>query len=190
MNGADHGLAMDKGLFTTLISELARRGNGERESGAFLLARSRHVPDAPSRLHVTAVVYYDDVDPGCLTGGITFRADGYSVLAALCRRDSLQVVADIHAHPGSMVSQSAIDAAHPMTALPGHIALIAPRYARDVTGPADLGVHILEPGGKWASFYSRDAAQVVRLTRGIRLWDLLRAAARRLSCLTRTGRSR
>jgi hypothetical protein len=188
MISTDQGLAMRKYLFNTLVSELARRGNGDRESGAFLLARSGGAPDVPSPHRVTAVVYYDDVDPGCLTGGITFSADGYTALAALCRRDCLRVVADIHTHPGSMVNQSTIDAAHPMTALPGHIALIVPRYARDVTGPADLGVHILQPGGKWTSFYSRDAARILRLTSGIHPRDWLLAAARRLRCLNRTRR--
>ena len=43
--------------------------------------------------------YYDDLDPGSFTGGITFTADGYTALAALCRRDGLWVAADIHTHP-------------------------------------------------------------------------------------------
>ena len=147
VNAARHGLTMDKSLFTQLAGELARRGRGERETGAFLLARAGHPRDGSRRPPVVAVAYYDDLDPGCLTGGITFTADGYTALAALCRRDGLQVVADIHTHPGRNVRQSPTDAAHPMTALPGHIALIAPRYARGVTSPADLGVHVLQAGG-------------------------------------------
>lgn len=87
--------------------------------------------------------------------------------------------------------QSAIDVAHPMTALPGHIALITPRYARGVTGPADLGVHVLQDGGQWASFYARDTAQVVTLTqRGRSLADRALAAALRLGRLIRSRRPR
>lgn len=58
MIGPQYGLAMDEHLFAALISELARRGNSERESGAFLLARVGHVPDEAlgsrsSRSHIT-----------------------------------------------------------------------------------------------------------------------------------------
>ena len=42
VNATRHGLAMDKSLFTQLVGELARRGRGEREAGAFLLARAGH----------------------------------------------------------------------------------------------------------------------------------------------------
>ena len=191
MTGVRRGLVMDEGLFAALISELARRGNGERETGAFLLARAGHVPDRGARHLVTAVAYYDDLDPGSLTGGITFSADGYTALAALCRRDGLRVVGDIHTHPGSMIMQSAIDTAHPMTAVAGHIALIAPHYAGDVIGPADLGAHILKDGGKWTSFYARDAARIVGLTRGTRPpWSRVRAAGRQLQRLIRFRRPR
>lgn len=190
MTGARRGLAIDEVLFSSLISELARRGNGDRETGAFLLARSGHDPYRGVR-HVVAVAYYNDLDPLCLTGGITFTADGYTTLAALCRRDGLRVVADIHTHPGRIVAQSAVDAAHPMTALPGHVALIAPGYARDITGPAELGVHILQEGGQWASFYARDAARFVRLTGSRRtLVGRTRAVARRIDNLIRFRRPR
>ena len=134
-----HGLTMDERLFTTLISELARRGNGERESGAFLLARAGHPRTSGRGSRSSRSPTTTTWTRGCLTGGITFSADGYTALAALCRRDGLRVVGDIHTHPGSKVMQSAIDAAHPMTALPGHIALIAPRYARGITGPGRPG---------------------------------------------------
>ena len=186
MSAARHGLTMDKSLFTQLVGELGRRGRGERETGAFLLARAGHPRDGSRRPPVVAVAYYDDLDPGCLTGDITFTADGYTALAALCRRDGLQVVGDIHTHPQSNVRQSPTDAAHPMRALPGHIALIAPRYARGVTSPADLGVHLLQAGGQWQSAYGRDAARIVRLTSAA---SRLRAVTRWLRCLTWTRRT-
>jgi hypothetical protein len=180
---------MDKGLFTLLVGELARRGKGERETGAFLLARAGHPQDGSRRPPVVAVAYYDDLDPGCLTGGITFTADGYTALAVLCRRERLQVVADIHTHPGRNVRQSPTDAAHPMKALPGHVALIAPRYARGVTSPAELGVHVLKAGGQWQSAYGRDAAHIVRLTSARAAASRLKAATRRLRSLTRIRRA-
>jgi hypothetical protein len=185
VNAAGNGLTMNKGLFAQLAAELARRGKGARETGAFLLARTGRSRHGSRRQRVVAVAYYDDLDPGCLTGGgITFTADGFTALAALCRRYRLQVAADIHTHPLSDVRQSPTDAANPMAALPGHIALIAPRYASGVTSPADLGVHILQPGGKWQSAYARDAARVVRLTPA-----LLQDVTRWLRSMTRTRRT-
>ena len=188
MSAARHGITMEKSLFTRLAGELARRGRGERESGAFLLARAGHLQTG-AQLQVVAVAYYDDLDPGCLTGGITFTADGYTTLAALCRRDGLEVVADIHTHPGRNVRQSPIDAAHPMRAMPGHIALIAPRYASGVTSPADLGVHVLQAGGQWQSAYGPDAARIVQLTSARSAASRLQAVARWLRSLTRIRRT-
>jgi len=189
VNATRHGLTMDRSLFTQLAGELARRGRGERETGAFLLARAGHTRDGSRRPRVVAVAYYDDLDPGCLTGGITFTADGYTALAVLCRRDGLQVAADIHTHPLRDVRQSLTDAAHPMTALPGHIALIAPRYARGVTSPADLGVHVLQAGGQWQSAYGFDAARIVKLTSARSAASRLQAVTRWLRSLTRTRRT-
>jgi hypothetical protein len=160
------GLRIDAHLFQALTTELARRGGGRRESGAFLLAST--APEAShhdGRHVVTAIAYYDDLDPTCLTGGITFTADGYTALAALCRRDRVRAVADIHTHPRDRVCQSPIDSAHPMIALPGHIALIAPHYAQGAIGVRDLGAHVLGVAGRWTSFYGDDVATVVHLTR-------------------------
>lgn len=156
---ATAALSIDAALFEDLMCQLAARGGGVRESGAFLLAdRNLSTADLPRR--VCTVAYYDDLDPGCLTGAIDFGADGYSALADLCRARALCVVADIHSHPGHVTAQSSIDAAHPMVALDGHVALIAPHFATGVTGPSELGVHVRRDGG-WVSFYDAAAADVV-----------------------------
>lgn len=156
-------LSMDGALFTELVEQLAMRGRGTRESGAFLLA-DRKVPDGRRPQPVTAIAYYDDLDPGCLTGAINFTADGFTALAALCRRAELRVVADIHTHPKGRVAQSPIDAAHPMVALDGHVAIIAPRYAAGAVSPADLGVHVRQDG-TWTSLYRADAADALQVLR-------------------------
>jgi hypothetical protein len=148
------GIEMDARLFRGLMAELARRGHGGRESGAFLLSTNgtqTHSRPRGSRPIVTKVAYYDDLDPASLTGGITFGADGYSALNAICRRGQLQVVADVHTHPRVWVGQSETDAGHPMSAVAGHVALIAPNFARGRVRPEDLGVHVLDGSGQWAS---------------------------------------
>lgn len=157
-------LGMTRELFETVMKELEVRGAGVRESGAFLLTPTEpgvdHDPEWPQ---VTAVAYYDDLDPSSLTGGITFNGIGYTALNALCRLDRLRVVGDIHTHPREWVAQSTIDAAHPMVALPGHVALIAPNFARAPLDPSELGVHIFRAPG-WDSYFGVDGAVGLRIT--------------------------
>jgi hypothetical protein len=152
-------LILDDALLQGLLRELAERGQGRRESGAFLLTDRAHPADGLPQ-PVTATAFYDDLDPACLAGAIDFGAAGYSALNALCRADARRVIADIHTHPYRHVRQSAIDAAHPMVAVDGHVALIAPHYAVGVTDVAQLGVHVRNDG-HWLSFYGDEATVVV-----------------------------
>ena len=73
---------------------------------------------------------------------------------------------------------------------PGTSRFIAPRYARAVTSPADLGVHVLQAGGQWQSAYGRDAARIVRLTSARSAASRLQDVTRWLRSLTRTRRTR
>lgn len=108
-----------------LMRELKQRGSGRRESGAFLLGRR-----TPSELRVTDVAYYDDLDPHSLDQGyVNFQAVGFSALWSHCRKVKLDVLADIHTHPGGNTSQSELDRTNPMMAERGHLALIVPNFA-------------------------------------------------------------
>lgn len=155
-------------LYGALLSELARRGRGSREAGAFLLAP---VSAPQTTRTVTDVVYYDDLDPASLTGAIDFGPNGYQALNDRCRSGHLQVVGDIHTHPSSIVRQSAIDAAHPMVALPAHIALIAPNYGAGSPPPDQLGAHLYLGGGKWKSFFGVEVATVLSMPPAARAGD-------------------
>ncbi|MHA6783338.1 hypothetical protein ACVGOW_20445 [Pseudonocardia saturnea] len=146
--------------FLRMINELERRSMHQREAGAFLLA-------APTSREVTAVAYYDDLDPYSLTGGITFHASGYTRLNQLCRERGLRVLADIHLHPGEWTGQSPVDAAHPMIARAGHLALIAPSFGSGVTRPQQLGAHLKTTTG-WQSFNGKDVRQVLEIENTLR----------------------
>jgi hypothetical protein len=104
------------GIVHRLVAGTRDRGQGGRESGAFLLADRGH-PAGQLPQPVIAVALYDDLDPDRLTGEITFCAVGYTALSARCRGEGLRVVGDIHTHPGRYVQQSAIDVSHPIVAL-------------------------------------------------------------------------
>lgn len=132
------------------VRELARRGQGARESGAFLLGRLSERPSRGRPWPITHVAFYDDLDAECLTGGITFR--GFEDLWQVCRELKMTVIADIHTHPSTWVEQSKIDADNPMISTIGHLAVIVPNYAQRSPHPEDFGVHVHLGGKNWESF--------------------------------------
>ncbi|MEV4050774.1 hypothetical protein AB0J55_06260 [Amycolatopsis sp. NPDC049688] len=180
-------LTINAALLSDLLMQLAHRGGGVRESGAFLL--SPRDSTGEGRATVTGFALYDDLDPRSLTGGITFHAEGYTALAATCRRLGVRVVGDVHTHPRDWVGQSTTDATHPMSALPGHIALIAPRYAVGDITVRDLGAHRHLGGGRWQSYYRDDVATLLHVT-GMRLPRWLRDLTHRLRAVLTSRRSR
>jgi proteasome lid subunit RPN8/RPN11 len=103
-------------------------------------------------------VYYDDIDPGCLTGGINLNGLAFSRLWDICAAESRRVIADVHTHPGGTVSQSNIDAANPMIAQAGHVALIIPHLATRPVRARHVGMHRYD-GTSWRSWTHHQAAR-------------------------------
>jgi proteasome lid subunit RPN8/RPN11 len=65
-----------------------------------------------------------------------------------CRARDLQVVADVHTHPGGYW-QSTIDRQNPMIPERGHIAIIVPNYADDRYLPGEIGIYEFLGKGEW-----------------------------------------
>lgn len=140
----DHRLSCPARLWQTVTTELCRRGKGQRESGAFLLGTEHN-----KRRSVERVVYYDDLDPRCLDHGIVeFDGAGYDPLWRLCVDAGLQVVADVHTHPG-LPFQSEADRTNPMVAQSGHVALIVPGFAKSKADPPQLGIYEYRGQHRW-----------------------------------------
>jgi hypothetical protein len=150
-------IVVPRALWKTMLGDVAARGEGRRESGAFLLA-----PVGSRR--VCSFALYDDLDPTCLTGAIDFGRHGFSALWKLCKRDRLHPVADLHTHPGWKVSQSRTDRDNPMISRDGHLALIAPRFLAERISRRQIGVHVYERG-VFRSHHGRAAQRRVRLVR-------------------------
>jgi proteasome lid subunit RPN8/RPN11 len=111
-------------LWRRVILQLRARGAGERECGAFLLG------PIGAQARISTFVCYDDLDPDAYQGGgIAFHAVGNGRLWQHCREHQLQVLADVHSHPGAWVGQSDIDQRNPMIPIVGHTAIIVPHFA-------------------------------------------------------------
>jgi proteasome lid subunit RPN8/RPN11 len=113
-------------LWREVIVQLRRRGAGKGESGAFLLGLQRG-----TSARVMTYICYDDLDPHAYqSGAIAFHAAGYAALWQYCREKKLQVLADVHTHPGKGIWQSPMDQQNPMVPVVGHTAIIVPNFAR------------------------------------------------------------
>ncbi len=112
-------------LWVRLVRDLRRRGAGRRESGAFLLGvRGRGGDKAVS------YACFDDLDPHALDSGvIVMDGRGFAALWKLCRQRRLEVLGDVHTHPGPAPRQSETDRTNPMISEPGHMAFILPDFA-------------------------------------------------------------
>lgn len=148
-------------LWARTISDLRRRGKGVQESGAFLLGRQRG-----SAAKVIQYICHDDLDPDAYQGGaILFHAVGYAALWRCCREQNLQLLCDVHTHPGANVAQSKIDREHPMFPMTGHTAMIVPNFANASRWSLQtVGVYEYLGNFQWRTYGSSDPVRRVQLT--------------------------
>lgn len=150
-----HKIACPSRLWEALRCTLAERGQGVRESGAFLLGRT----DKSGRGMIERFVPYDDLDPHCLDSGIVrFNGSGYGPLFAICRETKLAILADIHTHEEEAYLSEA-DRNHPMMSQPGHVAIIMPDYALRRVTPRDLGLYCYQGRKTWQDWSGATAGK-------------------------------
>jgi proteasome lid subunit RPN8/RPN11 len=148
-------------LWAMVIWDLRRRGGGVRESGAFLLG---HANTSPAR--VSGYICYDDVDPAAYQhGAIVFHASGCAALWQHCKKLGLQLLVDVHTHPGADVRQSSIDVRHPMMPVAGLTAMIVPNYAHTKWWSLEtVGVYEYLNGFNWRTHPATAANRRVKLS--------------------------
>ena len=153
-------LELPQSMFQALIVDLAKSGQGVKESGAFLLGKQ-----AGSRRLVTSYLMYDKVAPESSRSHayVAFTAEEMARAWEHCYAAGQQVVADVHTHPFGP-AQSVTDRAHPIVSVAGHVALIVPKFAKGSQQPRDLGVHLFGGASRWHSMFNHDAQAAVRLT--------------------------
>lgn len=148
-------------LWKQVILDLRRRGGGKRESGAFLLGLQHG-----SYARVTTYICYDDLDPHAYqAGGIAFHAGGCAELWRYCKEKKLEILGDVHTHPGQGVGQSLIDQQNPMIPLVGHTALIVPNFAQTRWWSLkNIGVYEYLGNFKWLIHKASERQRRIKLT--------------------------
>jgi proteasome lid subunit RPN8/RPN11 len=146
-------LTISKKLWIELLTDLKKKGNGERESAAFLMG-------PPAGRNITKFICLDELDPYSFDSGIIrFDTSGFVILWKICEAEGLKVLADIHTHPGSYTSQSNADEAHPMIHQAGHIAIIVPNFADKVQSSLKgVGVFEYLGSGNWKTHVKKSKA--------------------------------
>ena len=148
-------------LWASVIFDLRRRGGGVRESGAFLLGRDDRNP-----ARVSTYICYDEVDPKAYQhGAIAFQANGCAALWQHCGEKQVQLLIDVHTHPGPDVRQSSIDERHPMLPVVGHTAMIIPNYAKTRWWSLKaIGIYEYLGSFKWRTYFPSAPGRRVKLS--------------------------
>jgi proteasome lid subunit RPN8/RPN11 len=143
-------------LWYKLTKGLRSRGKGIRESGAFLVGK----PDLNT---VTNIVFYDEFDKNVSESGI-IEFKGAKAFYEYLAKEGLEVKADIHSHPTSNTNQSYSDMTHPMIRVKGHIAIIAPNYAKDFfLLPKHCSLYEYQGDYKWMKFERKNLPILLNL---------------------------
>ena len=146
------------GLWSALMEDLRHRGNGLRESGAFLLG----TVDKDGRV-VREWLPYDDLDAAAQNFDyVRLSTNAFSKLWEACLMRQMEVVADVHTHPCGP-AQSPSDRANPMISLPGHVALVVPHFALGDIRPVDVSVNVYLGKGRWKSYFRQGASTLIKL---------------------------
>jgi hypothetical protein len=148
----EHRLTCASSAWRQIVAELERRGQGQHESGVFLLGVHHG-----ERREVQAAVYYDELDPNAYASGVCIlHGDAFAKLWSICRARNLTVVADAHTHPDEAF-QSFSDRTNPMVARLGHIAIVIPNFARWPIQADQLGVYEYRGDHEWTDRNARKA---------------------------------
>jgi proteasome lid subunit RPN8/RPN11 len=75
----------------------------------------------------------------------------YGKLWKYCREERLEVIGDIHTHPG-LGLQSLTDKRNPMIGNPGHIAIIVPDFAEGEVELRELGIYEYLGNHRWKTW--------------------------------------
>jgi proteasome lid subunit RPN8/RPN11 len=161
-DAAERRLRIPVLLWMHLVVALCRRGQRQRESGAFLLGRRGDGGEDVVRRYVC----YDDLDPHALDRGIVvFDGTGFGKLWAICREKGWKVLGDVHTHGTIHTQQSEADRTNPMMPKLGHIALIVPRFAQTwCWGFSGVGIYEYRGDHQWRDWTGARRADRVRFT--------------------------
>lgn len=124
-------------LWEETMGGLAARSQGVREA-ACIWAGTR----ASDTCRASEVLFLDDL-PGAIGHARSHRTprQALEALFSHLRLKGLQIIADIHTHPGSWVGLSSEDRKHPIEFRVGLVAIIIPHFAQMAVKLTEAGVH-------------------------------------------------
>jgi len=146
-------------IWNSLVATLRNRGEGCRESAAFLLGHCHSL-----YRECIDFILLDDLDPRCLRrGAINFDGVHYHELWEICRKRMCDVIADIHTHPHREFI-SGLDRQNPAIGKRGHVSLIVPFYAMRRTDPRAIGIYQFLGGVDWRTVPPKKRKESLILT--------------------------
>ena len=109
------------------------------------------------------IAFYDTFDPSVSDSGI-IQFKGAVKFYEYLTDNNLEVLADIHTHPGNDTRQSQSDQTYPMIRLKGHIAIIAPNFCNSVfIKPTDCSVYKYLGEFMWHKFSKNEIPEKLKL---------------------------
>lgn len=148
-------VVLTQALWQATVKGLGARSEGRHETAC--VWTGHRLPEAWS---IEAIMFLDDL-PG--TTGLPRQhrtpRSALDVLFAELRKRELQIIADVHTHPGSWVGLSPVDQSHPIEYRLGLLAVVIPHYARVPVSLADAGIHEYLGAHRWHQLDSLEILQ-------------------------------
>jgi proteasome lid subunit RPN8/RPN11 len=139
---------------------LATRGAGERESACLWVGqRGKEI------WSVKGIIFLDDI-PGTISNKRFHHTPKEVVnkIYQVLRKEGLQIIADVHTHPGRDVEMSDLDKNHPIEYRVGLLSLILPNYGFPPITLRNTGFHEYLGNDMWTQIPYRNVIKRITIT--------------------------
>lgn len=139
---------------------LATRGAGERESACLWVGqRGKEI------WLVKGIIFLDDI-PGTISNRRYHHTPKEVVnkIYQVLRNEGLQIIADVHTHPGGNVEMSNLDKNHPIEYRIGLLSIILPNFGFAPVTLRNTGFHEYLGNDKWGRIPYKDVLRRISLT--------------------------
>ena len=142
---SSHIVRIKSDLWKLTWEGLSKRSDGRIES--LCIWAGQRSPDVSV---VTEVIFLDGIEG--VEGFALFHRitrEATAQIFAILKDKGLQIVADVHTHPGDWVGLSDTDREHPLEYRVGFISIVLPYFGRTDPMQEDIGMHRYEGNHQW-----------------------------------------